>query len=272
MFYIVSTVYGMLPSQSGLLKAEELLTKGLALDECSATLNSTLGMLRMFQWRWEESEEAHRRAISLEPTNAFPHMVYAIFLSLMGRHDDAVSHAAKAVELDPLDLMTNFRLVQANCYAHRYEDAVRAGRIAIELTPDSPYTYFYLALSLVGLGSKDEAWEMAKTGKKLADGMPLGEGYFGYLAGVLGHTAEARCVVDELRARRERGYSPALPIVGTYLGLRETANAFAWLETALAERDPFLGSLIVFPAYDQIRDRPEFRRLVHQLKLPARAF
>jgi len=64
--------------------------------------------------------------------------------------------------------------------------AVRAGRIAIELTPDSPYTYFYLALSLAVLGSNEEAWEMASMGRKLAGGMPLGEGYFGYLAAVLG--------------------------------------------------------------------------------------
>jgi hypothetical protein len=27
----------------------------------------------------------------------------------------------------------------------------------------------------------DEPWEMASTGRKLAGGMPLGEGYFGYL-------------------------------------------------------------------------------------------
>jgi hypothetical protein len=69
--------------------------------------------------------------------------------------------------------MTNFRLVQANCYARRYDDAVRAGRIAIELTPDSPYTYFYLALSLAALGSKEEAWEMANTGRRLAGGIRL---------------------------------------------------------------------------------------------------
>jgi len=97
--------------------------------------------------------------------------------------------------------------------------------------------------------------------------MPLGEGYFGYLAGVLRHTVEAREVVEKLQARREKGYVPALPIVWTYLGLGETADALHWLEKALAERDPFLGSLIVFPAYDAIRDRPEFRRLVHELKL-----
>jgi len=268
MSYIVRTIYGEMPPGAALPEAQTLVSKGLALDENSAILHSTLGMLRMFQWRWAESEKAHRRAISLEPANAFPHQCYPILCSFLGRHDEAVFHASKAVELDPLDLMTNFRLVQANCYARRYDEAARAGRIAIELTPDSPYTYFYLALSLAALGSNEEAWEMAKMGRKLAGGMPLGEGYFGYLAGVLGHTVEAREVVEKLEAGREKGYVPALPIVWTYLGLGETAEALHWLETALAERDPFLGSLMVFPAYEPIRDHAEFRRLARELEFP----
>jgi TolB-like protein len=269
MAYIVRTIYGEMPSGTGLPEAESLISKGLALDENSANLHSTLGMLRMFQWRWAESEKAHRQAISLEPENAFPHGCYPILCSFLGRHDEAVLHASKAVELDPLDLMANFRLVQANCYARRYDEAVRAGRIAIELTQDSPYTYFYLALSLAILGSKEEAWEMASMGRKLAGDMPLGEGYFGYLAAVLGHKVEAHEIVKKLKAGRETGYAPALPIVWTYLGLGKTVEALHWLETALPERDPFLGSLMVFPAYEPIRDHPEFRRLARELRFPA---
>ena len=109
---------------------------------------------------------------------------------------------------------------------------------------------------------------MANTGRKLADSMPIGEGYFGYLTGVLGHAAEARHVVENLQSRREKAYVPALPIVLTYLGIGETADALRWLQTALTERDPFLGSLMVFPAYDRIRDQPEFRRLASELRLP----
>jgi hypothetical protein len=77
--------------------------------------------------------------------------------------------------------MTNFRLLQANYYSRHYEEAVRCGRIAIELTPDSPYTCFYLALSLAAVALKDEAWAMASTGKKLNDGLQLGEGYLATL-------------------------------------------------------------------------------------------
>ncbi len=268
MSYIVRTIYGEMPPGNSLPEAENLVSKGLALDENAAVLHSTLGMLRMFQWRWAESEKAHRRAISLEPANSFPHQCYSILCAFLSRHEEAVSHAARSVELDPLDLMTNFRLVQANWYARRYDEAVRAGRIAIELTPDSPYTYFYLALSLAALGSHGESWELASTGRKLAGGMPLGEGYFGYLAGVLGHTVEAHSVIDELQVRRQSDYSPALPIAWTYLGLGETVSALEWLETALAEHDPFLGSAMVFPAYDAIRDHARFMRLTHKLNLP----
>ena len=97
--------------------------------------------------------------------------------------------------------------------------------------------------------------------------MPLGEGYFGYLAGEPGHKVEAREVVEKLVVRRERDYVPALPIAWIYLRLGETEEALHWLETALAEQDPFLGSLMVSPAYDGIRDSAEFRRLAHELKL-----
>jgi len=269
MYYNVSAAYGALPPRSALPQAEDLLSKGLALDETSSSLHSTLGMLRVFQWRWVEAEQAYKRAISLEPTNAFPHMAYPILCSFLGRHDEALLHASKAVELEPLDLMTNFRLLQANYYSRRYDEAARTGRIALELTPDSPYTCFYVALSLAALGLRDEAWSTANKGRKLNDGLPLGEGYFGYVAGALGQTAEARGLIGELQGRRQRDYSPALPIAWTYLGLGETASALEWMETALADRDPFLGSAMVFPAYDAVRDHARFKRLVHELKLSA---
>jgi TolB-like protein len=267
MYYIVSAVFGALAPGSALPQAEELIAKGLTLDANSVMLHAVLGMLRMFQWRWAESEQAHWHAMSLEPASAFAHMQYPILCSMLGRHNDAVTHAAKALELDPLDLMTNYRLLQANYYGRRYDEAVRTGRIAAELAPDSPYTLFYLALALAATGLSDEAWSVANQGKQLNDGLPLGVGFFGYLAGVLGHMHEARSVAAELEARRESGYCPALPIAWTRLGLGENVAGLKWLETALAEREPYLGTLLVFPGYDVVRDQARFKRLAHALNL-----
>jgi hypothetical protein len=50
--------------------------------------------------------------------------------------------------------------------------------------------------------------------KKLNDRLPLGEGYFGYLAGVLGHSVEARSLVGDLEAVAKRITAPPCPLRG----------------------------------------------------------
>lgn len=90
---------------------------------------------------------------------------------------------------------------------------------------------------------------MANAGRKLNDGLPLGEGYFGYLAGVLEHSVEARNVVGELVARREKGYGPALPVAWTYLGLGETSAALAKIQ-ATCKPTQTLG-LVEIPVSEQ---------------------
>jgi hypothetical protein len=113
----------------------------------------------------------------------------------------------------------------------------------------------YLALSLAALGQREEAWAMALTGKKLNDGLPLGEGYFAYLAGVLGHETAARTAIKELQPR------PALPVAWAYLGLGDTTAALDWLETAVVEREPYAAFVNVSPAFDAMRDHPRFKTI-----------
>jgi hypothetical protein len=91
-----------------------------------------------------------------------------------------------------------------------------------------------------------EAWAMATEARGLGAAQPLNEGHFGYVAGVPGHRAEACAVLEGLKDRRERSYCPAVPIAWTYLGLGDTGRSLDWLETALAEREPYLGSAMVF--------------------------
>ena len=95
MSYIVRTIYGETAPGTALPDAEALGSKGLALDENSAVLLSTLGMLRMMQWRWDDSEKAHRRALSLEPGNAAARIT-------IGLHEAKVCHQVQRIEFDRL--------------------------------------------------------------------------------------------------------------------------------------------------------------------------
>jgi DNA-binding winged helix-turn-helix (wHTH) protein/Flp pilus assembly protein TadD len=216
-YYLLAALMGELPPCEALRQAEDFIHRGMTINENSAMLQNTLAMLHMFQWRWDESEAAFHRAISLEPDNPHVRMMYAHMCCFRNRREDALQQAKMGVDLDPLDPATNFHLVKNSYYTRRFEQAVDSGRTAIELTRDFPYTRWYVAWSLVELGYKEEAWNLAVEARSLGGRQPLNEGHFGYVAAVCGHEAEAREVIREFEGHGQQGYLPSLPIAWTYL-------------------------------------------------------
>jgi TolB-like protein len=263
--HILGALMGASPPSHALAQAELFVARGLALDAGSAMVQTTLGMLRMFQWRWEEAEQAYHRAIALEPLNPHSHMMYALQCSFRRRHPEALRQARKALELDPVDPMMNFRVIQCSYYARRYDEAIESGRIAIELSPEFPYAYWYLAWSLAETAMIDESWSMANKGRLLGGGQPLVEGQFGYVAGLTGHASEAYAVLDLLKTRRGSGYCPATPIAWTHLGLGEFDACFEWLEIAFHEGEPYLATVLAFPGYDRLRGDRRFESLIRRM-------
>jgi tetratricopeptide (TPR) repeat protein len=265
LYYLLAALMGELSPWQALPVAEDFISRGMLLNVDSAMLQNTLAMLRMYQWRWDESESAFHRAISLEPANPHVRMMYSHFCSWLGRPDPALQQARMAADLDLLDPMTNFHLVKNSYYARQYEQAIEKGRAAIELTRDFPYTYWYVSWSLLALGNKEEAWNLANEGRALGGRQPTSEGHFGYVAGASGHVMEAREVLGELEARSERGYFPALAIAWTYLGSGQTEACLARLEQAVTQKEPYLPSIGVSPACDPLRDRSEFAEIVRRV-------
>jgi TolB-like protein/tetratricopeptide (TPR) repeat protein len=262
--HILDTLLGILAPRDGMARAERLLEKGLAIQTNSAMLQNTLAMLRMFQWRWQESEEAYRRAIDLEPSNPHPHMMYALHHSFSGQHNEAWKEALTALDLDPVDPMMNFRVVQAAYYARRYDDAIQSARTAIDLAPEFHPPRSYLALALLAAGHEEQAWTAAQKARELGCGLPFSEGQFGYVAGKLGRS-EAINVIGDLTARRAGGYGPALPIAWAWLALDDLDSCGRWLEAALKEHEPYLAAAAVSPIYDPLRSTPAFARLLRRL-------
>ena len=247
--------------------AERLLDRGLSITPDLALMQNSLGMLRMFQCRFDEAESAYQRALLAEPDNALVHMMYALQNSFCQRHELALQHAREALALDPLHLMTNFRLLQSSYYARHYDEAIKAGRAAIELAPDFSANYWYLGWTLLEAGSAEEAFTMSSKVRELDPNSPASEGQFGYVAGRAGHAGEARAALKTLQARRDSGYSPAIPMAWTCIGLGDIDAALTWLELAFDEQEPYLAAMLVFPGYDRFRQHPRFISLIKRLHL-----
>jgi tetratricopeptide (TPR) repeat protein len=55
-----------------------------------------------FQWHWAAADKEYRGAIALSPNYATAHHWFSLFLTNMGRHDEAIEEADEAAKLDPL--------------------------------------------------------------------------------------------------------------------------------------------------------------------------
>ena len=158
---MINALIGAAPPRESLSVADQLVARGSELDRHSATSRHTLGVLRMFQWRWSEAEAGYRQAMALIPNDPHPHMMYAHQCSFLGRHEEALQEAHKALHLSPVDSVVNFRLVQCFYFARRYDDTIRSARTTIELAPEFANTYTYLARALIETSQPEEAWAIA---------------------------------------------------------------------------------------------------------------
>ena len=57
-----------------------------------------------YDWDWKGAEREFRRALDLDPTYATAHEWYGLFLTAMGRFDEAIAQEREAQRLDALSI------------------------------------------------------------------------------------------------------------------------------------------------------------------------
>src|SRR5207253_2908091 len=96
--------YGSLLSPNDAFrKAEAAALHALQLDSTLAEPHATLGFVRMYYyWDWASADREFQHALALNQSYATGHEWYGLFLTAMGRYDEAMAHERLAQDLDPL--------------------------------------------------------------------------------------------------------------------------------------------------------------------------
>ncbi|NIA27681.1 MAG: hypothetical protein GWP02_06460 [Desulfobulbaceae bacterium] len=191
-------VYGSLPEQEMVAKAEPLIHKALQLDDSLGEAYASMGGLKYQVKDFAAAETYFKRAIDLNSNYATTfHWYGALLIDGLDRVVDAFAMFSKAAELDPLSCTHNINLgivhdvlgetdaalrryhrvieidaAYAIVYPHigfvyweTYGDLVTAipwFKKSVELSPDSPNYPAYLALLYLDLGEDEQAefWVM----------------------------------------------------------------------------------------------------------------
>ncbi len=251
-------------------KAKAAAERALAIDPNLAKAHVIMATVREFEFDWPGAEREYLRAIELSPSLAEAHNSYALYLSVMGRQQEAMAELDKQGSLDPINRnMTLLWKAAILAGARRFDDALEVYKVAKSLEPEKEIQPIALGYAYAGKGQYEDA---AVYYKKAADAFGGEDKYsqpLVYLAATYAKIPEKRneafLIMKKIDAMP--GYkSPALLAVG-YSALGEKGKALDLLEQAYVERDLLLRYVGTGYEYDELRGDPRFVELTKRIGL-----
>ena len=256
---------GVIDPKEAVLKAEAAAVRALELDGGLAEAHQALAYNKQLAWDWAGAEREYQRAVGVNPNYAQGYASYSVFLSMMGRHEEAIAEARRAKELDPLSIRIDIWVFNTLFFARRYDEAREVLKQMRELDAHHPLILYYVAQTSIATGQYTEAIAAYKEGIKLGDDTASTRIYLGHAYARAGQLEKARAILDELQ-RTKQYVSPA-ELAVLYVGLGEREQAFASLERAYAAHDLQLQYLGVDPTLDPLRSDPRFAELMRRVGL-----
>jgi TolB-like protein/DNA-binding winged helix-turn-helix (wHTH) protein/tetratricopeptide (TPR) repeat protein len=249
-----------MPAIEALPKIEEAASRAVELDDTLAEAHTALAGARMNEWDWPSAEREFKRAIALNPNEVMAHRWYGYYLDAMGRKTESLNEWKRGYELDPSSPGGSAWLGWALFRAGRSQEAMPLLQEAIELNPDFPQAHERLGYVYVELRSFDQALEQFSRPEELIKRM--------YVLARAGHGVTAQRELEQfLKLPPSQRPGAEMEIAATYLALGNRETAFSWLETAYRERNPQLMFLKVDERFSTLRSEPEFRDLLHRVRL-----
>ncbi len=91
---------------------------------------------RMLDFDWAAAEASYLKALALNPSSESAHRAYALLLSALGRHREAVRESDRAIELDPLCLVVGGAAAWVAYASGDYPAAIEIARNTIDMDPE----------------------------------------------------------------------------------------------------------------------------------------
>ena len=146
------------PPAEAMRRARDAAEESIRLDDQLAEAHSALGFVRFrIDWDWPAAEASFKRACDLNAGHAPAHHRYALLLSALGRHDEAIARIRRAYELDPLSLIIGTAYGRTLDFSRRYDEAIEQLRRTLDIDPSFAQGHFDLGMAYAHAGRYDEA-------------------------------------------------------------------------------------------------------------------
>jgi adenylate cyclase len=265
--YNVLFSYGQVSAREALASMESNTSKALELDPELAEAHAALAGLSAYRWDWAGALREIRRSIELNPSYATAHHWRSILLCNLRRLDEALVEMERARELDPLSLIITTALGVVHHFRREYAEAEALHMKALAMDPNFQPALANLAVEYISQGKRDEYAKMFPVLEDSYRGVDSAIATIADGLAFLGRSDEARKLLAEAVKVWERDKLAATDIASVFMRLGEVDETFKWLDVAYRQKDWYLVSINIEPAWDPVRGDPRFEELVSKMGL-----
>ena len=245
-------------------KARNAALRALDLDPQLPDAHAVLGQVAMnFDWSWDMALASFQSALELQPSSALAHEWHAECLVALGRFDAAIAEMTEALRLDPLSLVLRVSLGWMHYFARTPDDALGWCQQALELDPHYPIAHWVMGLTHLSQENHERAIDELRQAERALPTQTAITAEIGFARARMGHRDRADAILTAMDNASASMDPVARAIL--HLGLDDPAASLEWLELACERRARHLAFLGVDPLFDDLRDEPRFRELLHRI-------
>jgi TolB-like protein/DNA-binding winged helix-turn-helix (wHTH) protein len=254
--YIVAGAYGTIRGPEALAHGKAAAAHALELDDNLASAHYALATAyAWYDWDWKNAEKEFHRALTLDPNDALGRNWHGGYLSLQGRHDEAVDEHERARQLDPFSLIINANLARSLYWARRYDEAIVQARKTLQMDPRFYVALFWLEGSLRHKNLYREAVAL-----RLAISTPE-------RAQSIEHTFKTAGFQGVLREDGEtfKNNGELISAARCFAQIGEKNEALGLLEDCYEHRCSSMATLKAEPDFDVLQSETRFQNLLQKL-------
>jgi eukaryotic-like serine/threonine-protein kinase len=251
-------------------KARAAAEKALSIDDSLAEGHALLADSHTSQWEWNAAEREFRRALDLDPNSAATHKLYWLYLSNLGRNEEALGEIKNALRLDPLNLKYNDNLGQQYVNLRQYDLALEQFKKVVEMDPSFATVHSDMASAYFELGKYDLWLQELKEGANLAHQPEYTTVYEEVSKAYArsGLKAALHEWVEQEKALSKRRYEDPAYIGFVCASAGDKDEAFAWLEKGFKEKSEAMEYVKSNHLTDSLHSDPRYADLLKRMGLP----
>ncbi|WP_263353399.1 tetratricopeptide repeat protein [Acidicapsa acidisoli] len=253
---------GLIPREEGRSLSREAIERALALDPNLAQAYSQMGRVKFVDFDWVGADDSIRRAIALEP--GYPEYLdqAAFSAAKFGRSDEALALARRAVELDPLNAFSWGTRGEIEYYEGQLAGAEADAKKSLELSPDVWPGPFLLSEIYLTQGRPEDALPEIK----LVRSDYLRTYLYALAYAAIGKEKQSDAALKELIAKYST--RKAFFVASVYAFRNQPYEAFEWLDRAYAQREDDVADMKFWPMLKNLHGDPRYSAFLKKIHLP----